>query len=46
MIKCWSEEVLDKLPLPPIIVFNDGHVGMLEPINEDGTITVIESNGE
>ena len=46
MNKCWSEEILDKLPQPPIVVFDDGHVGIIESINEDGTVTVIESNNK
>ena len=46
--KCFSDEILDKLP-PSRLVFvqnKDGyyHPAILESINKDGTVTVIESN--
>lgn len=51
-MKCWSEEALDKLPSIPFIFFDrnlDGvyeSCGIIESVNEDGTITVTESNEE
>ena len=46
--KCFSDEILDKLP-PSRLAFvkhEDGsyHPAILESVNEDGTVTVIESN--
>lgn len=49
-MKCWSETVLDKLPpIDLVLVKNkDGsyHPAIVKSINEDGTITIIESNEE
>ena len=50
MVKCWSDKVVSKLPSIPIVLFDkdsDGsykRIAIVESINEDGTITVIESN--
>lgn len=49
MIKCWSDEVLNKLPPITNLVYvrdKDGsyHPAILESINKDRTATVIESN--
>ena len=48
--ECWSDMVQDKLPPIPAVLFNkdsDGnykHIAIIESINEDETITCIESN--
>ena len=47
-IRCWSDGAIDKLP-PSKLVFalwEDGscYCAELKSINEDGTITIIESN--
>ena len=49
MIKCLSDEVLNKLPPVTNLVYvrdKDGsyHPAILESINKDGTATVIERN--
>ena len=43
-MECWNEKALDKLPPPPVVIFEDGHIAVIESINEDGIVTVIESN--
>ena len=42
----WHEKALDKLPSPPIIVFDDGHIAIIKSVNEDGTVICIESNNK
>ena len=51
MIKCWSAQLLEVLPHNDHLVFikdsDDGcHPAILVSVNEDGTVTVIESNKE
>ena len=49
-MKCWSDEILNKVQIHPVIVFdkdingNYKRIAVVESISEDGTIICIESN--